>query len=164
MRYIEDQVPQLVQTFSYLFQAQTNALMSRDYDAYFMLVDQLETMTVAALNKQERENLRKVKKIIRNYTKHLSEQYNTDSEFKEGDEEKAKFNEFLFVRDVVMKYPLKKLISRICTSALSKTLMEKIIPRDADNYDFNSDLQDELEEIAFNLESYGVRPLVIEDA
>jgi len=164
LRVYEEQIPQLVQTFGYLFQAQTNALMARDYEAYFMLVDQLETLTVDALNRKQREGLRKVKRILREYIKHLTEHYSINTDFVESDEEKAKMQEFHYIKDVVVKYPLKKMIARICTSALSKTLMEKIVPKDADMYNFDEDLVDELEEIAFNLESFGVTPLVIEDA
>lgn len=162
MKYIDVEIPQLVNVFSYLFQAQSNASASENYNAYFMLVDQLETLASSALNEAEKENVRLVKKIIRDYTRHLSEQVLRPTDFHEVDEEKMSIQELNYLRSVIVEYPLKRLIAKIYTAALSKTILKDVIPPDADYFDFESELQDTLEEIAFNLESLGYEPLRVE--
>ena len=163
MRVAEDHTPQLFDVFSYIFKAQTDALANGRIDAYFRLVDQLESMTASALNKEEIRNLKKVKRIMRTYIRHLSNQFSGDNNFRNMMKEKKTYETYLMLKNSLVLFPLKKLIAKICISALSKTMMEKIIPKDADFYDFESDLKDELEEIAFNLESYGVKPLRFEE-
>ncbi|RLI84565.1 hypothetical protein DRP07_00660 [Archaeoglobales archaeon] len=151
MRVYEEKIPQLIRPFHENFSAQTETLVSEKYISYFRLVDQLVSMSMAAMTKREKENLRKVNKIRREYIKHLIKQYdsNLDDEFKR-------------IRDTIINYNLNNVILRICNFALSKKLMKDMVPKDADNYDFEEDLRDTLDEIAFQLESVGVEPLKIE--
>lgn len=165
MRVIEDRVPQLVWSFANLFDAQTNALMNQNYYAYFMLVDQLENLAIHALNAKNREKLRVVKKIMREYVRYVREQYSKlmqESDFVEKDEERGYRSELDFIEDVVIRYPLMKVIAKTLISALGKTVMDKIIPADAAIYDPFLDLDDVLEEIEMKLRDYGIEPLDVE--
>jgi len=158
MRVYEDYTPQLIDTFNYIFQAQTNALASGDYPAFYNLVDQLEILLSGALTKEERENIRRVKRLQREYIRHLNNLYNEEEDFKEDEEEKSKANEYLFLIEHV-RLTFKKIINKILSNALSYTILEKIVQKDASPYDFEEDLKAELEELEFTLESYGIEPL-----
>jgi len=133
-----------------------DALKEEDYRAYFLLVDHLENMCVLSLDADEMKKIREIRLLMRVYTEKVgdtSHQKISSSQIIRRDVNAQIAAKTQMIVPIYIKYPLYRVIERICIDSLKRTVMTTA--QGGSKYSDDKDLEAVKKEIEYDLKKFG---------